>query len=147
MKLLVLSDSHGRIGLIQEIIEKESYDKLIFLGDGLRDFEYINDEKCIKIAGNCDLFSIEQKEVRLKIEDVQLLATHGHLYRAKLGPFGLIKEARARQVDLLLYGHTHEQKIEIIDGVKFVNPGSVANGKYAIIEIIGNQTTVELKSI
>lgn len=147
MRILVLSDSHGRVGLVQEIIKREIFDNAIFLGDGLKDFEYIEDERFIKLAGNCDLFSTEQKEVCLNLENVKILATHGHLYKAKLGLFGLLKEAKEKQICLVLYGHTHVQKEEIVDGVTFINPGSVANGKYAIIEIQKGEIKIKLKSI
>ena len=147
MKILVLSDSHGRVGLIQDIIEKERFDEAIFLGDGLKDFEYIDDERFVKVAGNCDLFSTEQKEICLNFENVKILATHGHLYKAKLGLYGLLKEAKAKQIHLVLYGHTHTQKEEIIEDVRFINPGSLANGKYALLELIEGQVKIELKSI
>ncbi len=147
MKLLVISDSHGRIGLIQDVMENETFNKAIFLGDGLRDFEYIEDEQVIKLAGNCDLFSAESKEISFDIENVKILATHGHLYKVKLGLFGLLKEAKQKQADVVLYGHTHTQCEDIVDGIKFVNPGSIANGKYATIEIIDGKVKIELKSI
>jgi putative phosphoesterase len=142
-----MSDSHGRVGLIQDITENEKFDKAIFLGDGIKDFEYINDERITKLAGNCDLFSTEQKEVYLHLENVKIFATHGHIYKVKLGLFGLLKEAKTKQMDLVLYGHTHTQKEEEIDNICFVNPGSVANGKYAIIDIKKNDIKIKLKSI
>ncbi len=147
MRILVLSDSHGRVGLIQDLIEKENFDKAIFLGDGLKDFEYIDDERFIKLAGNCDWFSDESKEFQLNLDKVKVFATHGHLYKVKLGLGSLLKYAKDKNFNLVLYGHTHTQKEEVIDKICFVNPGSIANGKYAMIEIVDNEIKIKLKSI
>lgn len=136
MKLLVLSDSHGRVGLIQDIIDKEKFDKLIFLGDGLRDFDYIEDERILKIAGNCDFFANnEAKEMRLEICGVKILATHGHIYNVKRGLGGIVNEAKKKGINLVLFGHTHTSFCETVDETMFLNPGSVANGKYTLIEL------------
>ena len=38
MKLLVLSDSHGRVGMLEKAYETHpDTDMIVFLGDGLRD--------------------------------------------------------------------------------------------------------------
>lgn len=146
MKIIVLSDSHGRVGLIQDVIEKEKFDKLIFLGDGLRDFAYIEDKRIIKLAGNCDFFTYcEAKEMRLELSGVKLLATHGHLYDVKRGLGGLVLEAKKKEINLVLFGHTHMSYCETIDGITFLNPGSIANGRYAIIEL-SNARVVKIEN-
>ena len=147
MRILVLSDSHGRVGLIQDIIEKESFDKIIFLGDGLKDFDYVEQENIIKIAGNCDLFSTEIKESMFAVDGIKILATHGHLHKVKLGLWSLLHYAKEKNIALILYGHTHTQKEDNLDNIIFVNPGSVANGKYSLIEIVNGKIKVEMKSI
>ena len=37
MKILVFSDSHGRLGLMLDAIEKERPQRVFFLGDNYRD--------------------------------------------------------------------------------------------------------------
>ena len=60
MKLIVISDTHGRPSRILEVLKRHpSYDALIFLGDGLRDIDYVSDEihGLYAVRGNCDGFS------------------------------------------------------------------------------------------
>ena len=149
MRLLVLSDSHGRVGIIQDIIKKEKFDKIIFLGDGIRDFDYIENDNILKVVGNCDFFvGTEPKEIRIILEGVKTLITHGNLYKVKLGLESIIKEAKNGLFGLALFGHTHVQQHIEIDGLHLVNPGSVYNGKYALIKIEeGNICEVVLKSL
>ena len=60
MKIIVMSDSHGKCGNLIDIgLSHRNADAFIFLGDGWRDFEdfslYFNDKLCISVKGNCDL--------------------------------------------------------------------------------------------
>ena len=57
MKIVVISDSHGRPDRIEEVLRRNrSYDALLFLGDGLRDFYSLESEPCCfrYVSGNCD---------------------------------------------------------------------------------------------
>lgn len=163
MKLLVVSDSHGRVQNILSAIEKETPDKIIFAGDGLRDFEKIEeggfltfpntfeavsgvDEKVIKVAGNCDYFNVDAPLTVIKdFDGVKTFLTHGHLFKAKFGIGGICKEAKLSNCKLAIFGHTHSKFLEVVDGIMLVNPGSIANGKYAIIEIKNGKIQVEFK--
>lgn len=165
MKLLVVSDSHGRVQNILSAIEKETPDKIIFAGDGLRDFEKIEegefltfpntldsvsgvDEKIIKVAGNCDYFYNEAPLTTIKdFGAVRTFITHGHLFKAKFGLGGICKEAKLSNCKLAIFGHTHSQHFENIEDITLVNPGSIANGKYAVIKITDGNISVELKSL
>ena len=40
MKYLILSDSHGNIKNLEFAIKNSHYDKVLFLGDGLKDLKY-----------------------------------------------------------------------------------------------------------
>ncbi len=165
MKLLVVSDSHGRVQNIESAIEKETPDKVIFTGDGLRDFEKIEEsgfletlnigerhcsttEKIIKVAGNCDYFNVDTPLAMVKdFNGVKAFLTHGHLFKVKFGMGGILKEAKELRCNLLIFGHTHSQLLEVVDGITLVNPGSIANGKYAIIEIENCKIQAKLKSL
>ena len=57
-------------------------------------------------------------------------------------PGGITENAR-----LCLYGHTHYQALEEFNGITLINPGAVANKRYAIAEIDGSAFTVFLKSL
>ena len=62
MRLLVLSDSHGRKNLLLKAVELHpEADAVIFLGDGERDIEFLKEIypelKLYAVCGNCDFNS------------------------------------------------------------------------------------------
>ena len=59
--------------------------------------------------------------------------THGHLYNVIFGMDRLYYLAKENNCNLVLYGHTHIQKMEEHDGIIFLNPGSVLDNNYAIV--------------
>lgn len=132
---LVISDSHGATSNIRRAIDKVGrVDGVIFLGDGIRDIEYIKNELNIPnlytVLGNCDHFSAfsDSKKVEcLSFEGVKVVITHGDLYGAKYGDGGLLLLAREYSADIVLYGHTHIARESHVDGVYLCNPGSIGS--------------------
>lgn len=147
MRIIAISDSHGRKGNLFDIIEKhiDHADLFICLGDcnNGRDFEdaqlYFGEKlKLIRVAGNCDWYSdapdIQITDFRKK----RVLFCHGHKFYVKMGIEKLIEEAKLQKADLVIYGHTHAPRCEYIDGIYFFNPGAVLDGRYGIIDIMEN---------
>lgn len=134
-KILVLSDTHGVKNRVEKLLEKEKYDYILFLGDGLKDFDEYESENILKVRGNCDLFSTEAEQGLFSIENVKIMLTHGHNYKVKLNPYLLIKEAKMRCADAVLFGHTHTYTYFNVDGIDVINPGSFFSGSYVILEI------------
>lgn len=135
-KIILISDTHGRKVKVEELIKNEDYDYIFFLGDGLKDFEAFEDNnKIIKVAGNCDLFSNEAKQKIVVIENIKFMLTHGHLYNAKWGIGALINEAVKINTKVVCFGHTHMQLTEKVDDIYLLNPGSLANGTYLKLDI------------
>ncbi len=146
MKIIAFSDSHRRSDRVDKLFEKTHLytDLYIFLGDGLSDIEnmfYIYPEKkMICVSGNCD-FSATEPFVRETVcEGKKIVCTHGHMQRAKFGLSGLENLAKQTGADVVLFGHTHEKKCEYIDGVYYINPGSLGiphDGvpTYAVIDV------------
>lgn len=140
MRILVLSDSHGAIYNIRKVIDKHNdISTIIFLGDGERDFfrleRELRNKNLIKVAGNCD-FSSDSKSVELlKLEDQLILCVHGHTFGVKHSDKMLIEKANELDCSLLLYGHTHRQKVKYEDGLYVFNPGNLKEGYYGIIDI------------
>lgn len=148
MRIVLISDSHGNYQNILDLQDKEKYDRLVFAGDGIRDVDFIDDETCIKVTGNCDMFYNDYPLTTIKdFDGVKTLITHGHKFLAKHSPFGLIKEARLSDCKLVLYGHTHTASVIQEGGIVLVNGGSIANGSYAVIEIKNGKILAELKHI
>ena len=130
MKVLIVSDTHGRHAGIEEAIEREyPFQKLIHLGDAEGYEEYIAElaECPIEIvAGNNDFFSHEDKEKEIMLGNYRVLMTHGHLYGVSTGISRLASEGEARGAQVVLYGHTHRPAIDRWGNLTLMNPGSLS---------------------
>lgn len=143
MKLLVMSDSHGHDEkLIDAILENPDADAIVFLGDGEWDFENaaaacgIGAEKTVcRVRGNCDRASREPETIVREFAGVRFLITHGHEQNVKYGLWGLVEDARDRGCTAALFGHTHRFFCDRKEGITLINPGSVGNGSYCIVQI------------
>lgn len=57
MKIAIISDSHGERNGMNALFEKDDFDYLFFLGDGLSDLgAYVNLDNVFAVSGNCDFF-------------------------------------------------------------------------------------------
>ena len=153
MKLLVLSDSHGRDSLLEQILRRESdFDTVIHLGDGaddLKRFASVTGVKPVLLTkGNCDPFGagFQEKHV-FRLEEITVLACHGHRFHVNFGLEALYLEALKEGAKLCLYGHTHIPKEETAQGICFLNPGAVKDGRYAVIGIENGLITPTLKTL
>lgn len=135
MKICVISDSHGRRGLLEKVLESENFNWIFFLGDGLNDFKNTNLKNIKKVSGNCDLFSCEAGTLIFSLNGIKIMLTHGHLFKVKAGNNELIQYAKKQGIKLVCYGHTHKESLNILDNIMLLNPGALKDGKYAIITI------------
>lgn len=149
MKILIVSDTHGKDTNLEKIIEFEKpLDMLIHLGDVEGSEEYIQiiaDCPCEMVAGNNDFFSDLPRELEIKIDKYNVLLTHGHYYYVSLGLETLYDEGKSRNKDIVMYGHTHRPYLDINEDLVVLNPGSLSyprqEGKkpsYIIMEIDEN---------
>ena len=140
MRLLVLSDSHGRKNLLLKAVELHpEADCVIFLGDGERDAEFLHEihpeVKLYAVCGNCDFNSSLPNYLLEKFNGKTVYACHGHSESVKYSLSLLMEKAHNCSASIALYGHTHVPDTKYDNGTWFVNPGSVAVGKYAMIDI------------
>lgn len=147
MKILVVSDTHGRLTKLENLLKRyEDLDILVHLGDYIRDARTLaerTDLPVLAVAGNCDGFALycedEETEV-LETPAGRIFLTHGHRYSVKRGVDKLLYKAAAVGARAVFFGHTHRPYIEEIDGVLVVNPGSLEEprdlepGSYALVE-------------
>lgn len=149
MRLLVISDSHKRSGVVDRIIRKEQTAKhIFFLGDIVSDIEDMiyeyPDRNFYIVAGNCDYFSSCKSFDTVKLGDNKILYCHGHTFGVKHGSTGALKKyAIENGCNIALYGHTHIANIEYDNGLYIVNPGSCSSSRegaesYAVIDILDN---------
>ena len=145
MRILVVSDSHGRTREIEKAIDAHKDAKhVFFLGDCVRDVEDLPfiypDRTFYIVSGNCDYSSVYKSVDMTVLEGKRILFTHGHMYSVKNGLSILKNKAQTENFDIVLYGHTHIAATEYADGVHFVNPGSLCSARegstgYAVIDI------------
>ena len=71
------------------------------------------------------------------VKPVAIFLTHGHGYSVKTdSTFSrLLERAEKLGCDCAVFGHTHESLCDPRRKVMLVNPGSIKNGTYAVIEI------------
>lgn len=146
MRILIVSDTHGRHGNLDEVLERESnIDMLLHLGD-LENEEYyieaIGEWPYHMVAGNNDLFSYLPRDKEIQIGKYKVWMTHGHQYYVSMGTGRLREAARARGVDIVLFGHTHKPYVDVEDSPMLINPGSISyprqegrKASYIIMEI------------
>ena len=145
MIICVLSDSHGSKKKVWELLNKKKYDYIFFLGDGLSDMEDFCDDNVKKVSGNCDFWATEPITQTIAIGKYKFMLTHGHEYKAKHSVFGLLKPTTENGCNVVCFGHTHKQLFEQIEGVYFINPGSLKNNDFAEIIIEDENMSVNLK--
>lgn len=130
MKVLIVSDTHGRdLNLIKVVERVSPIDLMIHLGDFESDEEYIKaipDCHTEMVSGNNDFFDQLPKEKTLRIGKYNILITHGHRYGVNYSTNRLIETAKGNNIHIVMYGHTHIPLVELRDHIWMVNPGSLS---------------------
>ena len=133
MRLIITSDTHGNTGVLEKLTGfLKADDFLVHLGDFTRDFEKIQPqltEKGIRNAnvnGNCDYHGPgPYKKIVLSGKSIGLV--HGHLQGVNSTLVTLDLFAQEKELDVILFGHTHISKIEYgSTGILMMNPGSMS---------------------
>lgn len=135
MKLGIISDTHKHIVNLSAAVaflKEAGVDKLIHLGDDYGDMDEVGERGAIRVPGvYCDAYQDEKIPNRL-VENfagwrfllTHTLAAHANDLAADLKPEVLIE---ARQVNVVLYGHTHVPEIRQEHAIIFFNPGHMKN--------------------
>ena len=152
MKILVFSDSHGRLGHMMDAMERERPRRGFFLGDCYRDGEALRnaypDVPMELVRGNCD-WDQAPDELLVEAGGVRFLLPHGHRYYVKSGPDHLARSARAKGADVVCFGHTHDALNMPNCGVWMLNPGTAggihARAGYGVIEVENGKFRTELR--
>lgn len=141
MRILVLSDSHGDIPSLKMAINNEpEADVIVFLGDGINDFEACNEQThgrlSVAVKGNCDSYFSPYPKTATEIFDGKnVYCTHGDKEQVKLGLGTLKSKASSAGINIVLFGHTHTPYNEYDDGIYLFNPGSVRQNSYGVVDI------------
>ena len=78
------------------------------------------------MRGNNDFFSDLPKEEEFTLGNYRILVTHGHLYGVSMSTCVLEEEARSRQVQVVMFGHTHYPYLEEMEDLTVLTPGSLS---------------------
>lgn len=126
-------------------VDKVQPDALIHLGDYHSDGEVLSEFypqiPFWQVPGNCDSHRgfIRDPEIRIeKVCGVRLYMTHGHRHNVKTGLYALLRDARAANVQAVLFGHTHSAVCrQEDDGLWVLNPGSCGyyGGTAGVMEV------------
>lgn len=145
MKYLIVSDIHGSLPALQQVItfyREQHCHMLCILGDilnygprnglpeglnakGIAECLNAMADEVVAIRGNCDSevdqmlldFPILSDYTLLVDNGKKLFLTHGHVYNEEKLPKG--------KFDYLFYGHTHLWKLEREEGMLVCNTGSI----------------------
>lgn len=155
MKVLIVSDSHGLTKELEEIQKRHAnvVDVMIHCGDSELNFSAIELNNFVVVRGNCDFDHDFPNEQLKQINGLQVYVTHGHLYNVKASLMNLRYRAQEVGAEIICFGHSHIAGAELIDGILFINPGSIRLPRlrkektYALVEIekSGNSKHVIVK--
>ncbi|MBQ3105316.1 MAG: metallophosphoesterase [Lachnospiraceae bacterium] len=149
-KILIVSDTHGRNRSYLELVERlKPLDLVIHCGD-VEGSEYLIGEaaECPAaiVSGNNDFFAQLPRELVVPIGPYKAWVTHGHMYGVTMDDRNLSREAAARGMDIVIYGHTHRPVVKKENDILVINPGSLTYPRqrerkpsYILMELDDNQ--------
>jgi len=154
-RYLLVSDLHvpTRLSEIPEDFLKslKDFDGVIGLGDYVDLDTVILLEKFSKdftgVHGNMDYPDVKEKlpfSKVLVIEGVTFGLCHG--WGAPWDVKERILRTFSEKPQVILFGHTHVPEDVTFSGVRFINPGSFAEGSYALLTIDGGEVRFELRN-
>ena len=130
MRILIVSDTHRNITNLLQLIKKIGpLDMLVHCGD-VEGSELIIDKvvdcPVEMVQGNNDFFSNLPKEKEFMIGRYRVWLTHGHNYYISMNTEMIKQEARDREADIVMCGHTHKPMVDIGKDLTLINPGSIS---------------------
>ena len=130
MRVVVFSDTHGNYPLAIRALEKIGvFAQIVHLGDEIEDariIEELTGQPLLKVPGNCDMGCKDPSELLMEIAGRKIFMTHGDGYQVKSGLSTLWKKAAIEGAEVALYGHTHVAAVTMIEGILFINPGTLS---------------------
>lgn len=151
MKVIIVSDIHGaseKLKIVMDFMKEEQIDKMIILGDIFNNYYELSvsskeisqmmwsiPDKLTVVRGNCDS-SYDETLIPVGMLDyyetiingIRCYFHHGHL-----------RTNYNSSIKLYASGHTHVARLEKIDNIIYLNPGSIGRprdysiGSFAVI--------------
>lgn len=151
MKIVLMSDSHGRNDVIDKIMKiNQNVSRFFHCGDIECD-EFIYPDM-LTVAGNNDYYGDFPQQAIFTLNTHKILMIHSHrCYAFGYGRLEALSEmAKKEGCDTVFYGHTHVASDEIVNGVRLINPGSLYYSRdcrpisYCVIDVC-DDLNVEFK--
>lgn len=125
--LIVMGDSHGDRGIVEEI--KKHYegkvDAIFHNGDSELESSDPVWQGIHVVRGNCDYDAGYPEHEITHLGDITIAQTHGHLFGINFTWDKLDLWAQQEDADICLYGHLHAATAWRNGKTVFINPGSV----------------------
>jgi uncharacterized protein len=154
MKVLIVSDSHGLTRELEEIKGRHpEVDAFIHCGDAELPYNSSELQNFLYVRGNCDFAKEFPLELVEDIRGIRFFITHGHRYNVKMTLMNLYYRAEETGAKVVCFGHSHIAGVENINGILFINPGSIylprmrKEKTYALLEINEEKATVSYYDI
>lgn len=130
MKILIVSDTHRNNANYLKVVERTGpLDMVIHCGD-VEGSELVISRAAgcpvEMVQGNNDFFSELPKEKEFMVGQYKVWLTHGHNYYIAMNSEMIKREAREREADIVMCGHTHKPVVDIGSDLTLVNPGSIS---------------------
>ena len=130
MKILIVSDTHRNNANYLKVVERTGpLDMVIHCGD-VEGSELVISRAAgcpvEMVQGNNDFFSELPREKEFMVGQYKVWLTHGHNYYISMNNEMIQREAREREADIVMCGHTHKPVVDIGSDLTLVNPGSIS---------------------
>lgn len=144
MKILVIGETHGSRQDLFALLNYETYDRVVFLGNYVSDFESLGVKykfPPVVVRGFCDSFHKNPYNIKTKIGGFSFYITNGFKYDTKKsGVVNLVEYAQNNNINCVLYADNPNDKILCQDGIWYINPGAFGithSGRrtYAILDV------------
>lgn len=148
MKIIVVSDSHGRDETLSDVLKRyPDADAYIHCGD--IETAPSTFPQLITVRGNNDMFFDYPEERIITMGSHRIYIVHSHQFMYSRRIEQMAKKAKEENCDIVCFGHTHVALYEECNGVHILNPGSLWRSRdgrgpsYAVMNIEGDQIDVE----
>ena len=130
MKILIVSDTHRNNTNFLKVVDKTApLDMVVHCGD-VEGSEVLIAKAAgcpvEMVQGNNDFFTELPREREFMLGKYKVWLTHGHNYYISMNSEVIKEEARLRDVDIVMCGHTHKPVVDIGADVTLINPGSIS---------------------
>lgn len=126
MRFLIMSDTHGLVQPVSDIVRDHPVDYILHAGDSEMDVNHALFRQMIMVRGNMDRDLTLQPMRLLRTQGLLLLLVHGHEHGVKHDLLRLKLLAKEYDARIVVYGHTHRPGYMLEEGILYVNPGSLA---------------------